>query len=284
MDPQITQIPQKEKTLFPLDAERVVKLKLGGALYAHVFRPCTEEEAREFFRASMIELCLGFAASRSGGEGRDAEAPRRALYAALILRVEGYRVKGGGEISALPKWQERIPLAHRMLALDRVTQVAPDESETSMEIEPEYDVTILSALGYSGLVHRFEPVTAEDQHAFNRDSTKAKAIGGSRTGATLAPAWQNILIRLYNKKIRQVEGYKFGGDSAIAGISNGDGTGAVIDIPAIVAQVDPFHKVAAIQPLFHRIAVDETEEASDLAALIGEAKRAALESENDSND
>lgn len=254
--------------LFPLDADRVVKLKLGGACYAHVFRPCTEEEAREFFRSSMIELCLGLAAMRGGGEGRDQEAPKRALYAQLVSRVEGYRVKGGGELSALPKWQERIPLAHRMLALDRVTQVARDESDEAFEIEPEYDVTVLSALGFRGLLHRFEPVTAEDQHAFNRDSTKAKAVGGSRTGATIAPAWQNILIRLYNKKIRQVAGYSIGGrpfDSA-----QGDR----------FAVMDPFHKVAAIQPLFYRIAVDESEEASDLAALVGEAKRAAVEAEN----
>ena len=237
--------------LLALDAtERVVSFRAGGVVRRHIFRPPTIEDARTFFRARQKQTDL----LRSGSNDADGDAPTRALYETLCQRAEGYTVRGGVPLDSLAVWRERLPLAHRLRAVELLTQVSISRDDAVAEIDPEYEITVLEALWneaqpgemrqFSGLVHRFEPVTAEEHQAFRRDCAKSVVVGGSRKGLTFFPSPENVLLRIYDKKIHSVEGYACGGVALAA--------------EDIAARMDPFHKVAAVLPFFSRYLFDES--------------------------
>lgn len=240
--------------LFPLDApQRVVAFELSsGAVVRHIFRRPTDDDARDFFRA--VQLVNDRRAAR---EKVDEFKPRRDLYARLALDAEGYPpVKGHSgklcEFTPAPverdgkkterRWHDLIPVAHRLRAVDQLDCLVDPRGPA--ELDPDCDVTLLQAriwsggrmVEFSGLTHRFEPLTDEDRTRFELDCARSQVVGGSRRGMTLSVPRQNVMLRLYDRKIRAVEGYSVNGRP-------------VADVDEIRAQMDPFHKIAAVDPL-----------------------------------
>ncbi len=260
MDDQSEQIgPEKiEETnggaMLPLDLEpREVAFRDRGRAYVHRFPRITAAHWEKFFSGMLIE------SEREGNaliETVDVRTPALELYRAACLGASGYVVAGGGEIITLPKWQERIPYAHRLQAVDCLQRVSVHEfsDDALPAIDPEHEVVTLDAAWgvaldgamnqYSGLVHRFAPPTSEHWIRFNRQATRARVIGGSRTGRTQYPVRQKILLGLYDELVRAVEGYSVAGQPLVAAGN-------------IQREMDAWHKVAAIGQLFRSGVEDE---------------------------
>jgi hypothetical protein len=252
--------------LFPLDApERIVVFELSsGATVRHIFRRPTDEDAREFFRALQLA-----ADKKQAREKADTLKPKRELYARLAVNAEGYpQVRGHSgklcEYTPAPvkvdgketrrTWHDLVPMAHRLRAVDQLAfcDLTPMNSIGAREIDPDYETVSLDARGFSsdgrmiqfsGLVHCFEPMTEEDRTKFEYDCGRTTVVGGSRSGMTISVPESNVMLRLYDRKIRAVEGYAVKGQP-------------VTDADEIRHWMDPFHKVSAVVPLVKEWAFD----------------------------
>ncbi len=234
-----------DKNLLPLDvSERIVSFRdERGILRSHMFSPPRQRlaEVREFFQQAHDEMLQS---ARKPGAGRDLAKPRRALYRALVLRVSGYTLTGGRPLSELPAWIERLPLAHRLAAVNLLTGIT--RAERAAEIDPEFDLVELDAdwngaqhettTAFAGLLHRFEPFTEEDLHEFQHRVSRVTGVKGAREERFLQAAPEKVMLDFYDQKIRAVEGY------AVAGQP-------LADTEQIRAWMDPFHKITALGPL-----------------------------------
>jgi hypothetical protein len=215
---------------FSCKSDRVIsfKLKKTGGVIRHVFRSPTREDAIEFFKGQEVK-------QDDGTSTVDVITPSLQLYAKLAIRAEGFAVNGGGHICDLPDWQQRIPRNDRFMAIYWLTRVIRDPNRQP-EADPDDDIVFLSAISgesapgellwTTGLVHRFAPMTQQDDLELNRKVSRGLVIGGSRNGAIVRPLKQKIFLELYDKKIRSVEGYD-----------------------CEPREVDPFHKIEAISQL-----------------------------------
>jgi len=231
--------------LVPLDGtERVVVFRDKGRVYRHILRRITADDWKRYFSK------LRFETERVGKDDQaqrfDGATPALELYGAAAVRAEGYLVRGGAALETLPQWKERIPGAHRLAAVELLTDVRESES-LGGELEPEFDVVLLDAkwgadgdqmLQYRELAHHFQPPTVEHWKRFNSMATEAVAIGGSRSGRTLYRSRNQILVGLYDELIRAVDGYSVAGQ-------------ALADPDTIKREMDAFHKVAAVGVLFN---------------------------------
>jgi hypothetical protein len=232
---------EKKEALLPLDlTERVIVFHHGGQAYRHVFRRITAHLAAQYFNLVALES--------EGAKIRvDMATAHLWLYQAAIMRAEGYQVRGGGRLEELSDWKRRIPRGHRLSAVDLLTKITEHEPEGPIVLEPETETVLLDAHWsegdpgrlplYCGLVHRFRIITDEHERRFNRAVSESIVVGGSRTGRTIHPSRQRMLLRLYDELIESVEGYSVGG-SPLAGAE------------AIRREMDPFHKAAAMNLIF----------------------------------
>lgn len=249
-----------DKNLLPLDVpERVIAFRdERGEMREHVFAPPRAKlaEVRAFFQQAHDELLRS---GRKPKDGRDLAQPRRALYRALILRTN-YKLTGGRPLAELPGWIERLPLAHRLAAVNLLTGIT--RAERAAEIDPEFDLVELDAdwngatfgatTSFSGLLHRFAPFTEEDLHEFQQRTTRVTQVKGSREERFLQAAPEKVMLDFYDQKIHAVEGYAVGGQP-------------LADAEQVRAWMDPFHKITALSPLVREfmIAAPSTEEAEE---------------------
>jgi len=236
---------EKTQTLLPLDVnERIVSFRdERGMLRQHIFTPPRAKlaEVREFFQQAHNERLHS---SQKPGGGSDVSKPRRALYRALIIRVEGYTLTGGRPLGELPAWIERLSPADRLGATDLLARIT--RAQRAAEIEPEFDVVELDACWngtlpgattpFSALLHRFEPFTEDDQHEFQHRTSRVTEVRGTREPQFLQAAPEKVMLDFYDQKIRSVEGYSVGGEP-------------LADAEQIRAWMDPFHKITALGPL-----------------------------------
>ena len=291
--------PAKEnaQALFALDVpERIVAFELSsGAVVRHILRRPSDDDARDFFRAAQLA-----ADQQSAGEKVDALKPRRDLYARLASNAEGYppvRGHAGKLCEFMPApveidgkkverhWWDLLPLAHRLRAVDQL-QWCTLTPGGAVEIDPDFEVVSLEARGYadghmlnfSGLVHRFEPLTEEDRTKFEHDCGRSQVVGGSRSGLTLRVPRSNVMLRLYDRKIRAVEGYQVNGNQLVTPPIGSMHLAA--DTDEIRHWMDPFHKVSAIAPLVSEWAFDlkmpgeDGPSEQELLAKMAEAEKA----------
>jgi len=215
-----------------------------GQVRRHVFRRIGAEFWNGYFGRIMLE---------SDRKGRTIDTASAALwlYREAAIRADGFSVRGGGNLTDLPNWQERIPMGQRIQAVDMLSSVELSAEEIA-EIEPECEVVRLDALWnedsdnpgamrkFSGLVHRFTPPTAAHQQRFSREMSRSLIVRGSREAKTIHPARQKVLLTLYDELILSVEGYGAKGEP-------------LASREAIIAEMDLFHKVAAAGQLFNTL-------------------------------
>jgi len=229
-------------TLLALDLpERNVSWRNSqGQVRTHVFRRIGADFWNGYFSRITIE-------SDRTSRTIDTSSAALWLYREAVVRATGFPVRGGGNLTDLPNWQDRIPMGLRLQAIGLLSSVEVSGQEIA-EIEPDCEVVRLDALWnddavhpgsmmkFEGLVHRFTSPTAAHQHRFSRENSRSVIVGGSREGKTIHPVRQKVLVKLYDELIQSVEGY------SIAGRPLGD--------PAEIArEMDFLHKVTAMSEL-----------------------------------
>ena len=213
---------------FPLQPDEIaapVTFREGGRKHrvVHVFRPPQFADWMEY------ELKLNRSVELAGGHTRfdqeRAEAAE-ALWSRTAVRVEGYLVSNAftgsnGEESALSPlpeafpdcWREKVPLLHKMAAVQLLAQVFPADEE---EIEPyafdpdHIQVHLVAARNgreYSGLVHKFRRPSARQQKKFSRVVSTALYVRGSHTEKSILPSRLREFVKFYDDLIVQAEGY-----------------------------------------------------------------------------
>jgi hypothetical protein len=256
---QLAEPQNNQEKLIPLDApERVSSFRIRGHVYRHIFRRITSKDWDGFFTRFEAEV---------EQQGRDTvqmvttSVATLWLYAAAIVRVEGYLVDGDKKVEELPNWIERIPQDHRLLAVDALTRVTAKDSEEQVTLRPNGELVTLDAMWseedatdatpagmtkYSGLIHRFDTPTDEQRGRFIRARSRAVVVGGAHKGKTRLASAQPVLVKLYDELIQSVEGYSLG-DTPISGRET------------IAREMDGLHKVTAVGQLFPTDSRNEAE-------------------------
>ncbi len=186
----------------------------------------------------------------------DTTSPRLKLAESTLVDASGYQVAGGGELTSIPGWQQRIPLSHRVRLGQTLSDVRPSEQNDDLTIYPEGEVALLDAtytaltqpdecgidrhfmLQLKGLKHVLKTPSEEQHRRFMRESSRSKIVGGSRNGKTIYPVAHPLLAKLYDELVISVEGYSV------------NGTPLTTDSTTIRAEMDMLHKVIAAQQLF----------------------------------
>jgi hypothetical protein len=239
------------RELLPLDLpERVVALKIieTGKIVRHIFNPITRADADAYFGATKVVT------ERIGKDSMDMEidvvSARLKLYGRAIKRVDGYLLTGGRDLMDLPNWKEKLNAkfgGHQVTAIAALTNVTPSVKGPDDGIDPDAEIVSLDAFWtstsdvgnsrYLGLLHRFSPPTLEHWKRLNSQASRSTVQGGSRSHKTIYPKMNTISIELYDELILSVGGYSIGGE-------------AVSAREQLLARMDCFHKIAAIEILF----------------------------------
>ncbi|HKI11422.1 MAG TPA: hypothetical protein VKA02_04855 [Candidatus Acidoferrum sp.] len=233
------------KDLFPLDAKRSVTLQSDGKTYRHFFRRVTAADYEVYFKKLTLESPdedSSFAPSfQSQVVNRDEGLI--ALYAQVVERVEGYRVRDGRDPNGLPNWPACIPLEHRLRAAELLLDFSGRVPMETLRVEADgksvsfvflVDVGELEpATRFHGVVHTFRAPHVEHSRKF------LLAASGN-------PSTAGILHALYDELIEGVQGYSVAGrplDSR----------------EEIVREMDDFHKQIAVIKLLSALHGDAGE-------------------------
>lgn len=242
-----------KEELLPIDqAERAVCWRnTDGVQRRHIFRRITPDLWNGYFSKIVIE-------SDRNGRTVDFTGASLWLYGQAATGAEGYTVRGGGKLTDLKCWQDRIPVGQRKQAIDLLCSASRTAGD-NFEIEPESEVIRLELLWtddgqggmkkYDRLVHRLAVPTVEHQQRFSRENSRALVVAGSRDGRTIHPVRQKFLVKLYDELVQSVEGYSFRGEP-------------LTDRETVIREMDLFHKVAAVADLFSVAGEESAEESA----------------------
>jgi hypothetical protein len=240
-----------ENVLLPLDAERVVSFKQSGRALTFKFRRITDGDWKRYFDAiTLRSVSVAGAKKQSRTDEFDYRTARLALVDETLTDVQGYNTADGSPISAMKDWQSRVPYGHKLAAsqlLEAVERSSNVDADRQFTILADADEVFLDAswgsatpgemTRYLGLVHRFKPVTIEQQRKYNRATSRAVVVGGRHGGTTEYAKPHSILASLYDELVLSVDGYGVNG-AALDGAEN------------IRREMDTLHKVEAVQQLF----------------------------------
>ncbi len=232
----------------PLDQPRVVAIKQKDKRFVYRFRRITDRDWKRYYSgiANQTEVV-------NGEQVRifDYRTALQVLVEETLESAEGYTGPGGVSVSQLKEWKTKLPIGHKIAAGLVLTDVSVDDSaaaEKDVSVIADLTEVVLAAkwsadesgamAEFRGLVHRFNHPSIDQLRRFNRESSRARVVGGSRSGKTIWPGRQEILAEFYDQLIASVDGYSFGGS-------------ALTDqVQTIRQQMDTQHKVAAAQALF----------------------------------
>jgi hypothetical protein len=238
---------ENEKTEATLDLAqpRVIVLDDRGHKFTLHCRRITADDWMKYFSAITVT------AERDGRDQEriiDLSSARLQLADAVLESAEGYQVAGGVKLDSLPEWRKRIPLAHRRRLGDVLTDARVALDADDLMIHPEGEAVYLDAtwgaaegggvMKYSGLKHVFQTPSEAHHTRFERESSRTRIVGGSRTGKTIYPATGPLLAKLYDELILEVNGYSLGGRE-------------LADRATVIREMDVLHKVTAAEQIFH---------------------------------
>lgn len=234
-----SELSVRDGAILPLDADRCVSFFDKGHPYTFYFSRINQADWERYF--SGISLS-------SHNEGRaqvtitDMDSAAIQLVEEKLVRVEGYR----GEFQKREDWRQILPIRHtRPAAWLLRTVTASDVQSESFDPE-QVEAVIDAAWGiskpgqmvlYTGLVHKFRPLTAEQKRRYCRATSETRVIGNGRNGRTVFVPKQPMLVKLYNDLIIGVEGYSIGGRKLETS-------------EEAILQMDAYHKVIAVEQLF----------------------------------
>lgn len=229
-----------EGALLMLDAERVVTFKDGKFPYTYYLSRLMQPDWEQYFSGIVYT-------TRNVGKAKeqvlDTESAALELVERKLVRVEGYR----GDFMQRSGWQQRMPPRHVRPVSLLLRAVAESEEQADRVQDPDATEVLLDtpwgmqAPGkmalYTGLVHRFGPVTVDHKKRFLRAGSLSRVVGGSRNGLTIHGTRHTMLLRIYDELIQSVEGY-------------GEGGAPLRDREHICRAMDAYHKVRAAEQLF----------------------------------
>ena len=258
------------EAMLELAADRVIKLHdaLRRRTFTLTCRRLTWNDWTQYFRDLKVT-------SEQQGNARvntvDFDTPRKELAEAVLIDATGYQVAGAAELTAIPGWQTRIPLAHR-LELGRVLADARPSDDAVLDpylIHAEGEQVSLDAtwglgpervddegnprrsmLKYTGLKHILRTPSQSQYKRYAQQASRAVVVGGSRAGRTIYAGAAETLCELYDELIATVEGYSVGGVP-------------LTEPSAIKAEMDCFHKFIAAQELFQPQSSVSTEDEAE---------------------
>jgi hypothetical protein len=237
---------------------RILSFKDRGVKYRFTFNPISRETWRQYFSAIVTT------SQQQGKEivnTTETTSAKLGLVRAALSNAVGYVVPGDTALTAVPNWQDVLPIGHRLVlgdmlvATGRIPATVTEGDEVFAPITlslGEERVEIESTWGededgnlrkYSPMVHFFKAPTPEQQRRFARDSSRSMVTGGSRAGKTVWMGAQMTLAALYDELVTRVEGYVVDGKP--------------LDTSEHCATyMDTFHKVVAAAQLFSPAEVD----------------------------
>jgi hypothetical protein len=235
-----------DSNLLPLDQPRVVTFKDRGHVYTYTFKRISSDDWRKYFNAAHVS-------SENTKDGRESVIDFATAGADLVRRtvdkVEGY----AGNFTARENWRELLPPSHLSATFGLLIATAPDAARADEGIDPLGMTVRLKSTWtsreagkmtqFDGLIHLFNVPTLEQQMKYNRALNRQVVVGGSRSGQTLYPHIEPLLIEFYDALIQGVFGYQAGDHQLSA------------DLVEIRKEMDAHHKYVAARELF----VDQTE-------------------------
>jgi hypothetical protein len=236
---------ENHEALLDLAQPRTVVLSDRGKTYVLHCRRVTDADWREY-------LMGGTVTSESNGKERfdtvETDTPFLELAERVLTGAQGYTVTGGADLTTLPNWQKKIPLAHRRMVGYTLADVGPSVAG-DLTIDPEVEVISLDATWsvaddsesmtkYSGLQHFLKTPSEAQYRRYANESSRRRVIGGSRSGKTVySNASMILLAAMYDELVVRVDGYSVNGSKFEA-------------VETIRGEMDMFHKIRAAQELF----------------------------------
>ncbi len=243
------------EALLDLAIPRKIKLHDRGRTFLIGCRRIEPADWLRFF--SQISVT----SEQNGSErisSSDSTSPGIHLAESVIVSAEGYTVRGGADLTTLPSWQSRLPLAHRFKVgatlanvrpsapKDQDFCILPEGEEVFLDCDWSYSDDEGAMVGFERLRHVFRTPTQAQQKRYYSASSRSIVVGGSRTGKTIYAGAQETLCDLYDELILSVEGYSANGHALDTQI-------------AIWNWMDLQHKFVAAEQLFNPAATATTE-------------------------
>jgi hypothetical protein len=240
--------------MFDLAQARIISLTIGKFSYILKLNPPTKTHWLKYFAA------ITNTSERVDGKLVtifETATAKTELAQALLADAFGYRTQNNQPLSEIDGWKELIPLSHCEAAGKVLTEIGSVDSEDA-PVMLGGEVVRLEAL-YSAnedqsgmikatdLVHYFRTPSIEHQRQYARSLNRSFVVGGSRSAKTVWPGGQPTLIDLYDELVTSVEGYGYSG-------------AALTDRESIVRNMDAYHKVAAMAPLFSSVSPKNSED------------------------
>jgi hypothetical protein len=229
-----------------LDQPRAIAIVDRGKTFIYRFRRILAEDWKRFFSGIVNQ-------SEDDGKGGriqtlDVQTPLLTLVEDALVNVEGFRTPDGTALEQVKDWKQRLPVGQRLAVGRMLKDVNPVEAtEDTPFLSETIDVSLRCSwseesgkmTAYSGLIHRFNSPSLDQLKRYNRENARSIVVGGSRTGKTVYPGTQSLLMKLYDELIAGVEGYAILDDAPLRD-----------NVAAVREQMDAYHKVAAVATLF----------------------------------
>jgi hypothetical protein len=215
---------------------RVIAMKFGAREYTWTFRRILREDWEKFFRSFDTETVMILGEQT---ETFEVESGTIELAKSCVVKVDGYQMPASGDFHAM------LPLGHlkaygQVLRDVRAMGASDDAPIALTELhEVMLECTWTNTSKWSGLVHRFNAPTLQQQRAFQRACSTFRVLGNDRGNRTIFPARQALMMNFYDELIVSVdESYRAHGDP-------------LLDRETIIREMDACHKVSAIQGLLN---------------------------------
>lgn len=213
----------------------------------HVFRSPTLEDWTFYFKGTTQ---LGVSKGRDTVEMSNVSQEKDSLlWEDLIVRVEGYKVKGE-DVMSLDDWKERIPLSHKLEAVSGFMlfwrEDVPDEASlievNSLDLAEDSLEMHFAGIqnGYTHVIKFFFKNPEPSDHIkFSRLSSKMQLVRTKRRGesAIRVPSDITGLIDIFDRLVEKVEGYSYKGKD-------------LMDAEKWKGFIDAYHKRAAVLEMF----------------------------------
>jgi hypothetical protein len=228
--------PATPAPVLELTEGRAIAMKFGAHEYTWIFRRITRSDWERFFRSFDTESVM---IQGEETETFEVESGTIDLARSCVVKVEGYTMPDAGD------WRAMLPLGH-LKAFGQVlrdVRVAPVSDDAPIILSELSEISLECIWDgkskWSGLVHRFNPPTLQQQRKFNRACGTYRVLGNERGNRTIYPARQALMMDFYDELIVSVDAsYRANGDM-------------LLDRASIVREMDASHKVAAIQGLLN---------------------------------
>ncbi len=221
----------KTENLFPLDApEFAIRFRNGAKIFRHVFRHITAADWEAYYASVIVEDATE---DRGVAESIYQDTASFVLYQRIILRVEGYRTRGGCAPEELANWPDCVPQSHRLFAIGLLLEdygsIATDTFQLGADgrsvlftiVRAEESSTTKQ---FFGVTHYFSRPTAHHRRRFLSARSKF-------------PSSEKEIVSLYDELIECVDGYGIAGRE-------------IKSHAEIVREMVPPHKLYAVSALF----------------------------------